>query len=57
MAMEIIPITFDAILRSLKKQATRRKTPVIVQARIAITPQDELLLDVRPIPILATIRY
>ena len=46
MAMEIIPITLDAILQSLKKRASGKQSPVIVQARIAITPDAELLLDV-----------
>lgn len=55
--MEIIPTTFETILQSLKERATRSKTPVIVEARIALTPQDELLLDVRPIPTLEIIRY
>jgi hypothetical protein len=57
MVMEIIPITLETILRSLRKRASRKRTPVIIEARIAITPQEELLLDVRPTRPLKVIRY
>lgn len=55
--MEVQPFTFEIILDALKKHAATDQTPLILDARIAITPQDAQLLEVEPARPLEIIRY
>ena len=51
------PFTFEIILDALRKQAATNQTPLILDARIAITPQDAQLLEVQPVRPLEIIRF
>ena len=55
--MEVEPVTFDSILDWLRKHAAKGQTSLIVEARIAISPQDVRLLDFQPATRLETISY
>jgi hypothetical protein len=55
--MEIQPLTLEALLDWLRKQAAERQTSFIIQARIALSPQGTRLLDVQPVGPLETIRF
>ena len=55
--MEVQPFTFEIILDALRKQAATNQTPLILDARIAITPQDAQLLEVQPARPLEIIHY
>ena len=55
--MEVQPITFEVIVDALRKQAATNRTPLILDALIAITPQDAQLLEVQPTRPLDIIRY
>jgi hypothetical protein len=53
----IQPTSLNTILKNLGEYAAQMRTPVIVDARIAVTPQDAKVLDLRPALPLQTIRY
>jgi len=55
--MEVQPITIQAILQWLQKQAAKKRTEVIIQTRIAINYQEARLLEARQERPLETIRY
>ena len=55
--MEVQPLTFEIILDALRKQATTDQNPLILDARIIITPQDAQLLDIQPPRPMEIIRY
>ena len=55
--MEVQPFTFEIILDALRKQATTDQNPLILDARIVITPQDAQLLDIQPPRPMEIIRY
>ena len=46
--MEIQPLTLEAIFNLLRERAAKSATPVIVDARIAISSQETRLLDLQP---------
>jgi hypothetical protein len=53
----IQPASINTILKNLGEYAAQMRTPVIVDARIAVTPQDAKVLDLRLALPLQTIRY
>jgi hypothetical protein len=55
--MELKPLTIEAILHRLRDQAAKRMTTVILQARIAVTPQEFTLLDIQAGQPLETIQF
>jgi hypothetical protein len=55
--MELQPPTIEAIIHRLREQATKRMTTVILEARIAVTPQEFTLLDVQAVRPLETIHF
>ena len=55
--MEVQPFTFEAILDALRKQAATNKTPLILEAHIAISSQEARLLELKPSRPLKIIRY
>jgi len=55
--MEVQPSTFEVILDALRKQAATNQTPLIVEAHIAISPQEARLLELKPARPLKIIRY
>ena len=55
--MEIQPLTIEAIFNHLRERAAKSATSVIVDARIAITPQETRLLDLQLGRTLETIYY
>lgn len=55
--MEIHPITIEAIVDELRQRVRRSTEPVLVDARLAITPEEARLVSVRPVVSLETIRY
>lgn len=55
--MEIQPLTLEAIFNLLRARAAKSATPVIVDARIAISPQETRLLDLQPGHTLEIIYY
>ncbi len=55
--MEVQPFTFEVILYALRKQAATDQTPLIVEAHIAVSPQEARLLELKPARPLKIIRY
>jgi hypothetical protein len=55
--MEVQPITWEAIMESLRERAARSQVPLIVEARIAVSPQEARLLDLQLVRPLDTIPY
>ena len=55
--MEVQPITIQAILQWLQSHATKMRTEVIIQTRIAVNSQETRILEARQERPLATIRY
>jgi hypothetical protein len=55
--MEIQSLTLEAILDWTRKHAPERQLPFIVQARIAVSPQESYLLNVQPEQPIETISY
>jgi hypothetical protein len=53
--MEIQPLTIETIFKVLQERTG--KTPVIVDARIALSPQEARLLDFKPSAMLEVIQY
>ena len=51
------PFTFEIILDALRKKAATTQLPLILDARIAIMPQDAQLLEVQPGRPLEIIRF
>jgi hypothetical protein len=46
--MEIQPLTIEAVFTLLRERAAKSKTPLIVDARIAVSLQETRLLDLKP---------
>ena len=55
--MEIQPLTIETLFKLIRERAAKIQTPVIVDARIAISPQETRLLDLRPDRMLEVIHY
>ena len=55
--MENQPLTIETIFTLLRERAARSQTPLIVDARIAISPQEARLLDLKPGATLEVIHY
>lgn len=55
--MDVQPITIQATLQWLQKQAAKKRTEVIIQTRIAINSQEARLLEARQERPMETIRY
>ena len=55
--MEIQPLTLETIFNLLRERAAQSQIPLIVDARIAVSPQEARLLAIRPERPLETIRY
>jgi hypothetical protein len=46
--MDIQPLTIETIFNLIRERAAKIKTPVIVDARIAISLDEAQLLDLKP---------
>ena len=55
--MENRPPSIEFVLNWLQKQAAASRTPLIVQARIVVTPRETRLLAIQPEGLLETISY
>jgi hypothetical protein len=55
--MEIQRLTIEAVFNLLRERAAKSKAPVIVDARIAISPQETRLLDMKASGPLEVIRF
>jgi len=55
--MEIQPLTIEAIFDLLRERARKCPTPMIFDARIAISSQETRLLDLQPDRTLEIIYY
>ena len=55
--MEIQPLTWQTILELLRQRVADKQTSEIIEARIAITPDQAQLLEIRPTTPLETIRF
>jgi hypothetical protein len=55
--MEIQPLTLEALLDWLRKQAAERQAPLVVQARIAVSSRETRLLTIQPERPLETISF
>jgi hypothetical protein len=55
--MEVQPITLEALLDGLRNIAAEHQTPLVIQARIAVSRREARLLAVEPERPLETIRY
>ncbi len=55
--MEIQPLTIETLLRFIRERAATIQVPEIVDARIAITPGDFWLSDLKPERALEIIYY
>jgi len=55
--MEIQTLTLETLFNLLRERAAKSATPVIVDARIAVSPQEARLLDLQPSRMLEVIYY
>ena len=55
--MEVQALTLDTILSLLSERAAERQSPIVVEARIVVSPQGAQLLDVQPEREITTINY
>lgn len=55
--MEIQPLTIEAVFNLLRERAQKSPTPMIFDARIAISSQETRLLDLQPDRTLEIIYY
>jgi len=55
--MESKLLSWQSIMEFLRQRVTKEQTSVIVEARIAITPKDTKLLEIRPSQNLETIQF
>ncbi len=55
--MELQPLTLEGVIKQIHEQAAKRLTPVILEARIAVTPIELTLLDLQATRPLEIIRF
>jgi len=55
--MEVQALTLNTILELVRERAVEQQNPILVQARIVVSPDGARLLDVQPEGELTTISY
>lgn len=55
--MEIQPLTIEAVFTLLRERTAKSKTPIIVDARIAVSLEEARLLDLKPSAALEIIHF